>query len=111
MSMFDDIALVRSEFDDSWLIESLEAVERLDALRKQYAALAPDWTQAPDWAQWCVIHANGLQYFCDEAEPFIQSHVIGWTPKGMLQEFYRELILPLGIDWRLCKWQRPKVAP
>ena len=52
MSMFDDITLVRSEFDDSWAIESLEAVERLEELRQQYNALEPDWTSAPPWAQW-----------------------------------------------------------
>lgn len=94
MSMFDDIALVRSEFDDSWLIESLEAVERLDALRQQYEALAPDWTQAPDWAEWYTIDADGDSW---------------WRCDGK-SKYDKLFNLPLGIDWRLCKWQRPEVT-
>lgn len=106
MSMFDDIALVRSEFDDSWMIESLEAAERLDALRQQYEALASDWTQAPEWAEWSVIHANGLQYWYD-TEPFVDHGFTGWNWRGLQNDFCRECELPLGVDWRLCKWQRP----
>ena len=68
--LFDDIKLVVSEVDDSWLLESIDACERLDEMCRLYDELAPTpemWAGAPEWAQWCVIHANGLQYFFDEA--------------------------------------------
>lgn len=78
----------------------------IQATLAAYAQLAPDWTQAPEWAQWCVIHANGLQYWCD-TEPFVDHGFTGWNWRGLQNDFYRELTLPLGIDWRLCKWQRP----
>lgn len=76
-----------------------------------YNALAPvpdDW---PDWAHWCVVNANGLQYFCDGAEPRAEYGATGWTFYGARAEFYRELTLPIGLDWRLCKQRRPAELP
>ncbi len=106
MSIFDDIAMVRSEFDDSWAIESLEAVERLEELRQQYNALEPDWTSAPPWAQWHVISANGQCYWTS-SEPLVAEN--RWSLSGSIQENFIGASLSIGIDWRLCKWQRPEV--
>ncbi len=75
----------------------------------EYNALAPDWDESPDKAVWCAIHANGLQYWFD-AEPVTTDGYNGWHNKSAWNDFYREMELPLGIDWRLCKWQRPEVT-
>lgn len=104
MSMFDDVAQV---FVDCAGI--MTAVDRLMELLAQFNALAPDWSEAPEWAQWCVIHANGLQYWFPESEPVALPGTVGWLSRDARSDFYRELKLPLGIDWRLCKWQRPEV--
>lgn len=78
----------------------------IETLRQWVAALAPDWADAPDWAQWCVIHANGLQYWM-AGTPFVMPGETGWVSQNARHEFYRELSLPIGVDWHLCKWQRP----
>ncbi len=105
MSIFDDIAMVCSEFNDSWVIESIEAVERLEELRQQYNALTPDWTSAPPWAQWYVIGANGQCYWTS-SEPLVVEN--RWSLSGSIRESFIGASLPFGIDWRLCKWQRPE---
>ena len=93
-------------------IEAIKAVlsaTSSDALRElvaAYDALAPDWSQAPDDAEWCVIEQTGDCYW-HEAEP---------TPVGLSWESGTAdfagfvFVIPLGVDWRLCKWQRPEVA-
>ena len=83
----------------------------LHELVAAYDALAPDWSQAPDWAGWSVIHANGLRYWM-EKQPSWQHGDVGWDRNGGKQEFDFDCdkSLPLGVDWRLCKWQRPEVA-
>lgn len=106
-NIFDDIALVRGEFDDSWQIESLEAVERLDALRQQYNALAPDWAQAPVWAQWYTIDMDGFAYW-RVSEPVFDT--LAWKHTSRWERTV-SVDLPVGIDSRLCKWQRPQVQP
>ena len=74
-----------------------------------WSALAPDWSNAPENSQWCAIHANGLQYWFD-VEPVTTDGYNGWHNQSAWNDFYRETNLPLGIDWRLCKWQRPEVT-
>ena len=105
--LFDDIvnAYVYSSYEAR--AEHIQALDSLMRLYAQYAALAPDWADAPEWAKWCVIHANGLQYWEPEREPFASCGAVGWVSQDARNEFYRELELPIGIDWRLCKWQRP----
>ena len=91
-----------------------EAKEIVQATVNAYDALAPDWSQAPDWAKWYTMFDNGEVIFW-ELEPkciFLsyewvwkeKDRKIGLTISRMSSE------LPLGIDWRLCKWQRPEVA-
>ena len=110
MSMFDDIVNVYVYSSCEARQEQIDAMSSLMSLYAQYEALAPDWTQAPEWAQWCAIHANGLQYFYDKTEPIAGPGYTGWGGMFQRNDFYRELELPLGIDWRLCKWQRPEVT-
>ena len=83
-----------------------EAKSIVQATVEAYDALAPDWSQAPDDAEWCVIEQTGDCYW-HEAEP---------TPVGLSWESGTAdfagfvFVIPLGVDWRLCKWQRPEVA-
>lgn len=88
---------------------SNEDVVAVRQMLAAYDALAPDWDESPDNAVWCAIHANGLQYWFD-AEPVTTDGYNGWHNRSAWNDFYREMELPLGIDWRLCKWQRPEVT-
>lgn len=101
MSMFDDIAQV---FVDCAGITT--AVDRLMKLRQQFNALAPDWSEAPEWAQWCAIDAGGDQCWY-AGEPHAGDGANAWMSADGQYEVCRELSIPIGIDWRLCKWQRP----
>ena len=73
-----------------------------------YDVLAPDWSLAPERAQWFVIDSNGWRWFC-RFEPEINS--LEWF-LGQYGSYVSSgaMPIPLGIDWRLLKWQRPEVA-
>ena len=88
-----------------------EAKSIVQAMVAAYDALAPDWSQAPEWAMWSAIHANRLRYWM-EKEPSWQHGDVGWDRNGGKQEFDFDCdeSLPIGVDWRLLKWQRPEVA-
>ena len=88
-----------------------EAKSIVQATVAAYDALAPDWSQAPEWARWSAIHANGLRYWM-EKEPSSQHGAVAWDNNCGKQEFDFDCdeSLPIGLDWRLCKWQRPEVA-
>ena len=88
--------------------EDVAAVRQmLDA----YDALAPDWDNAPEWAQWYAIDANGrAAIFGQEPEIEDPAWVIEWTEESELPVEKGTVALPLGIDWQLCKWQRPEVT-
>ena len=103
MSMFDDIVLVCSEVDDSWLMESIRAADRLDERCRQYEALAPDWADAPEWAQWYTIDIDGLACWRSDEPEF---KTLAWKHAGQWERT-AFVDLPVGIDSRLCKWQRP----
>lgn len=71
-----------------------------------YDALAPDWSQAPEDAEWYTIDAENQRYrHIDEPSLFDAT----WDSNGMDWAGFTDV--PLGIDWRLCKWQRPEVTP
>ena len=72
-----------------------------------YDALAPDWSQAPDGVQWFVIEPTGDCYW-HEVEP--TAITLSWE-SGTADFAGFVFAIPIGIDWRLCKWQRPEVAP
>ena len=76
-----------------------------------YDTLAPDWSNAPEWAQFYVVVPSG-RAFWSETELEILPEGDGWRDKdeiGLLS-LAGLVDLPLGIDWRLCKWQRPEVT-
>lgn len=79
----------------------------LNEILEGYAALAPNWADAPKNALYCVTHANGLQYWIPNEKPYWQPGSTGWQSEWP-QDFYREVELPPGVDWRLCIWRRPK---
>ena len=96
-----------------------EAKEIVQATVNAYDALAPDWSQAPDGAQWYTIDADGVATFFDvEPEWEMFEWVIDWRSDPDAPSYPNEpLILdapkidvPIGVDWRLLKWQRPEVA-
>ena len=60
----------------------------------------------PDGAKWCVIDPTGDCYW-HEVEPTPDS--LSWE-SGTADFAGFVFAIPLGVDWRLCKWQRPEVA-
>ena len=93
------------------------AQRHLTELVSAYDALAPtpkQWAAHP-WAQWVTIFDNGKLVWW-ELEPTARIMPRGeyaWIEKDGLMGMAREeqvSPLPLGIDWRLCKWSRPEVT-
>lgn len=91
-----------------------EALDALLLVRHEYNALAPDWEHAPEWAQWFCIEPGGM-YGAGFTRWWAHEPVLNgkeWTPTIVLEGGYSatcfagSIELPLGIDWRLCKWQR-----
>lgn len=82
-----------------------EARSIVQAMVAAYDALAPDWSQAPDGAQWYTIDAENQRcWHINEPALFDWA----WDSNGMDWAGFTDV--PLGVDWRLCKWQRPEVA-
>lgn len=104
-----------------YLMHSMYNVNGYDArvylakLIAEYDALAPDWANAPDWAQWITIFDNG-KFVWWELEPearIMPNGEYAWTERGErwgMSKAGQAKPLPEGIDWRLCKWQRPEVT-
>lgn len=83
-----------------------EDVAAIAQLLDAYAELAPDWAElSAGNAEWYVIEPNGDAYWCPY-EPTIKGYT--WTNEDTV--LYDHVDLPRGIDWRLCKWQRPEVT-
>lgn len=100
-------------------VELVAAQSQVASLIAAYDALAPDWSQAPDGAQWYAIDADGVATFFDvEPEWEMFEWVIDWRSDPDAPSYPNEpLILdapkidvPIGIDWRLLKWQRPEAT-
>lgn len=78
----------------------------------------PSWEDAPDRAQWWAVDANGeaqwyrVEPYCDDSEGACWCP--GWikdAPRGEqidTPNFDRLVDIPLGVDWRLLKRQRPQ---
>lgn len=104
MSIIDDIFEV---VDSMRMVERMGfngEPERLEQLVKDYRALAPDWQAAPEWARWYAIDASGDGYWYVK-EPMIDAWEWVAPPSyaGCVEN-----VLPLGVDFRLCKWARPE---
>ena len=87
------------------------AQRHLRELVTAYDALAPDWSQAPKDANWYIIE-KGIGQWCDN-EPI--PYATGWGMRRVGRTWYHKGVnqpirIPLGIDWRLCKWARPGVS-
>lgn len=75
------------------------------------AAPHPDWSQAPEWATWWAVDADCHVWWW-ELEPMVSGS--GWTPMQFLDSgrgHRGEVVdIPLGVDWRVLKQQRPQPA-
>ena len=86
-----------------------EAKSIVQATVDAYDALAPDWSQAPEDAQWYTIDADGTaNLHVAEPIPVALWYVSCWESGAPTQAGV--VLIPLGVDWRLLKWQRPEVA-
>lgn len=118
--LIDDLRIVLDDLVDE-LLEHVElrdretaTITRLRGFLVAYDALSPDWSQAPEWAQWYAIDSDGYAHWFDN-EPVmhpVSTHrdvvVPHWSHVGSKGVMYDAHNLPLGIDWRLCLWEKPK---
>jgi len=94
-------------------VELVAAQSQVASLIAAYDALAPDWSQAPEGVKWYAIDANGTPTFFDsEPEREMFEWVIDWKSDSdePLILSVSKVDIPVGLDWRLLKWQRPEVA-
>jgi len=103
-----------SELSDFSITDILakEARSLVCDIAAAYRALAPDWSQAPEGATLYVIHADGkaewIRGLTNDVLPIQFSSK--WSYQNAWWSEHHALIdLPVGIDWRLCKWLRPEV--
>lgn len=85
-----------------------QAKEVVQLLVAAYDALVPDWSQAPDVAQWYAICADGEGHWYVE-QPKVDERRGKWISVWP-HSSGGTVDIPLGIDWRTCKWQRPEAA-
>lgn len=86
------------------------ALDWVGAWLAQYDALAPDWTKAPDDAQVYAIDADELAHWFVAGHNVYTHELSYWSGKRVSPNVIMRVTLPIGIDWRLCKWQRPEEA-
>jgi len=114
MNIYDDLGMIKcivgfaatGNFDKPEGVDIAALLDRVDALAEEYRRLAPDWSEAPKGYGWLAIDANGEASWYDK-EPKMYSDS-WWDESAIAYECTTDL--PIGIDWRLCKWQRPEVA-
>lgn len=109
MNIFEAIDELYMNLDEIG-IRAHYAMQELLQLATAYNALAPTaqmWKDAPEWAEWYVI--SGSVSFWTEIEP--EAGELRWRLADSIDDRFCmakfALNLPLGIDPRLCKWQRP----
>ena len=81
-----------------------EAKSIVHATVAAYDALAPKPDAWPDGAEWYTIDAENQCYWHID-EPIYDGE--WWSNTAEFSGFTE---IPLGVDWRLLKWQRPEVA-
>ena len=81
-------------------------IVNIDDLIAAYDALAPKPDAWPNGAKWYTIDADGVCCW-HEVEPTL--YTWAWESTGM--GWAGVVVIPLGLDWRLLKWQRPEVTP
>ena len=124
----DTINIILVEWDDEsdyWVEKrkrtySMPLLQHVSAefrstIRRLAEPYAPDWSQAPDWAKWYTMFDNGEVIFWElEPKCIFLSYEWVWKEKDEkigLTISRMSSKVPIAIDWRLCKWQRPEVAP
>ena len=95
--------------------EYIDAANRIETISAQYDALAPApemWAQAPDWARWYTVDRESCSWWENEPSPGDGARwTVLSTPHGRWDcDWSRRPVITPGIDWRLCKWQRPGVT-
>jgi hypothetical protein len=89
--------------------EHNENLDRLRELVSAYDALAPDWSSAPEDAKWAAIHPDGEGDWWG-TKPIALDYRMEWDGELAHGTWWRQGPLPIGIDWRLCIWQRPEAT-
>ena len=86
-------------------VELVAAQSQIANLIAAYDALAPDWSKAPEGAQWYTIDAEEqCSWHVNEPACFDWE----WNSNGA--DWAGFVDIPIGIDWRLCKWQCTEAA-
>ena len=80
------------------------AQSHLRELADAYNALAPDWSKFSDDVQWYTIDCDG-NVMVSDVEPEIE-HTEWLVDIDCISREAGVVTLPIGIDWRLCKWSR-----
>lgn len=65
----------------------------------------PDWSKAPEWAMWWALEPDGnINWHKNEPQVVF----FYWFSEGRMQRVVGGFIaIPIGIDWRTLKQQRP----
>ncbi len=77
---------------------------------KEFRFLAPDWSQAPEGATGYIIQPNGAAKWIRTLKDDINlvapiARASAWSMQYVWwEEMDKYIDLPLGVDWRLCKW-------
>ena len=104
------IAWLKAQESDEISPDIALSVDSLAAFVSAFDKLAPDWSKAPIEANYYTISSSGLcRWHVDD--PQINDVVQSWNSEYVLPpRFALHVELQDGLDWKLCKWQRPKVA-
>ncbi len=68
----------------------------------------PDWASAPAEANWHVVNPDGTQMWSVNEPDQQRSR---WSVDGRWWIETKDIDIPLGVDWRLLKFQRPQEEP
>lgn len=112
-----DRAMQAERYASIFAARAERAEAELAAQRAMYDSLGPDWSHAPDDnppPTHYVIDATGTAQWLWAMRGDVDALIEPIRNSGawLLRNVYRTeaaalLDLPLGVDWRLCKWTRP----
>ncbi len=104
------VAWLKTQESDELSPDIALSVDRLTAFVAAFDKLAPDWSKAPIEANYYTVSSSGLcRWHVDD--PQINEIVQSWNSEYVLPpRFALHVELQDGLDWKFCKWQRPKVA-
>ena len=105
MSENADVKLILDELARNWVKLQENAYYAVAINAIVCLPIMPNWIESPDNAMYCVTNANQLQYWTDTL-PSLLYGATGFEQTGNMMEFYRQVTLPFGVDWRLCVWKR-----